>query len=518
MTPVPRIEGRRRRSATAGGLAIGVLVLLAAACAGSGSGTPPVLDAVHEPGFGELRFTGVDGVRLRALTYRATGFDPVDGRIWFVMHGASRDVERYIRTAAPVAERHDVLAVAIEFPKRLYPRSSDYTLGVHVTNEPSRRSNAIGDDPGQYLYSDLERLFDAIVAELGGRQTAYSVFGHSAGAQFTHRLLTFLPHPRVDVAVAANAGWYTLPLAEQPGRDSFPYGLLGSPVEPEEVRGLLAAPLVVLVGEADTTTAETDDLVRGTPEAEAQGSTRRARGEFYFESGRHRAATLDTEFDWQLAEVPHAGHDAALMIDSAAWFLFDGGGPGCEASGADEANGLMITEILADPPDGPDGDANGDGARDPQEDEFVELVNAGDSPLCLAGWTLGDANDPLRHVFPLGTVLAPGAVLVVFGGGIPTGDFDGAVVQWCERSLGLSNAGDILTLRDATGRVVCQFSWGDADDATPADDHWPGDLGLAASLVRPAAPGASWQRHPLVEGRHYSPGRAGPVSATGVTP
>ena len=42
---------------------------------------------------------------------------------------------------------------------------------------------------------------------------------------------------------------------------------------------MAAAAFVVLVGERDTTTAEEDGMVRGTPEAEAQGATRLERGE-----------------------------------------------------------------------------------------------------------------------------------------------------------------------------------------------------------------------------------------------
>jgi hypothetical protein len=152
----------------------------------------------------------------------------------------------------------------------------------------------------------------------------------------------------------------------------------------------------------------------------------------------------------------------------------------------------MITEILADPPKGPAGDANGDGVRDPSEDEFIEIVNTGKTPVCLSGWALGDAKDPERHVFPLGHALAPGRALVVFGGGVPTGRFGGAEVQWATNGLDLLNAGDVITLRDGSDAIVRQVSWGDCDGSPCASDHWPGGLDIAGPLVRPPVQGAAW--------------------------
>ena len=41
--------------------------------------------------------------------------------------------------------------------------------------------------------------------------------------------------------------------------------------------------------------------------------------------------------------------------------------------------GFVLNEVLYDPPSGSAGDANGDGVRDPNDDEFVEFVNDSDS-------------------------------------------------------------------------------------------------------------------------------------------
>lgn len=408
-------------------------------------------DGLHASGFGKIAFVTHEGTRLEALVYRSSAFDPAHGPIWFVMHGASRDVDRYIRTAAPVAERHQALAIALHFSKTVYRTSADYTL---------ERAN----------YAEVEHAFDLVRASLDGRQPGYHLFGHSAGAQFTHRLLTFLSAPRVLSAVAANAGWYTLPANTDP-RQQAPYGLGGTGVEPRALARFFATRLTVLLGEHDTLTSDADELLRGTPQAEAQGSNRLERGRNYFAVAQSEAAKQDAPFAWRLAVVPRARHDAAQLIWSAGFFTFGSAAEPCTASPASAARDLLVSEILADPPRGSAGDANRDGVRDPADDEFVEIVNRGATPLCLAGWSLGDAANPSRHTFPLGTPLAPGEVLIVFGGGVPTGSFGGATVQTAPDGLSLQVTGDVLSIRDADGVVVRQVSWGDCAGATCATDH-----------------------------------------------
>ena len=130
-------------------------------------------------------------------------------------------------------------------------------------------------------------------------------------------------------------------------------------------------------------------------------------------------------------------------------------------AGLPEYNGcsqplLIINEVLYDPPSGDAGDANGDGTREAQEDEFIEFVNIGGT-LDLSGYTIHD-NAQERHVFPEGTVIPPGGVLVLFGGGNPTGAFGNAIVQTATTGLlNMNNAGDFVTLYNNNGEVVLTF-------------------------------------------------------------
>jgi hypothetical protein len=122
---------------------------------------------------------------------------------------------------------------------------------------------------------------------------------------------------------------------------------------------------------------------------------------------------------------------------------------------------LLITELHPAVAGGSDrfvganhyADTNGDGFRHSSDDEFFEVINLDDKAVDMSHWwTIDDLG--IRHVFPAGTVLQPGGVLVVFGGGSPTGKFGGAQVQVSSLgNIGMGNGGDNFTIV-AGGAVV----------------------------------------------------------------
>jgi hypothetical protein len=129
----------------------------------------------------------------------------------------------------------------------------------------------------------------------------------------------------------------------------------------------------------------------------------------------------------------------------------------------------IINEYLADPPDGPSGDANGDGTRNSTQDEFVELVNTGSSPLDISGFTVSDATSvtPL-FTFPPGKIIPAGEAGVLFGGGNPTGAFGNATANGLVFAVGgsglsLNNSGDSIIVKDSLGVVVATVSFGSAE-------------------------------------------------------
>ncbi|MFA9213473.1 MAG: lamin tail domain-containing protein [Candidatus Methylacidiphilales bacterium] len=125
---------------------------------------------------------------------------------------------------------------------------------------------------------------------------------------------------------------------------------------------------------------------------------------------------------------------------------------------------LIFNEILYDPATPlADGDANGDGVRDANGDEFIELYNNSTKPIDLSGFKIYDSiafvsNSP-RHIIPNGTILQPQKVIVIFGGGTPTGTFGNAIVQKASGGqLNITNGGDFINITDSFNIVLLSIN------------------------------------------------------------
>jgi len=193
----------------------------------------------------------------------------------------------------------------------------------------------------------------------------------------------------------------------------------------------------------------------------------------------------------------NSGSTALSFTDDTALGDFDGdpgtiGGDLIATGGTVSAgNALVTTEVHADPADGPDGDANGDGSTD-AGDQFVEIVNTGTSAIDLTGFALVDGSGTVLHTFGALTLDADVSV-VVFGGGTPTG-IEGEVVVASSGGLGLDGMGGTVALRD------------DADVRLDGVTYGP-EANADQSVTR--APGFTdaFEQHTLVgSGARYSPG------------
>ena len=100
-----------------------------------------------------------------------------------------------------------------------------------------------------WSFMAVEHLFDYVREKSGATQPTYFLDGHSAGAQFVHRMVTFLPDARYNRAVAANAGVYVMPDYSVP----YPLGLKDSPLPKNRLPDVFARKLIIMSGGATRT-------------------------------------------------------------------------------------------------------------------------------------------------------------------------------------------------------------------------------------------------------------------------
>lgn len=244
-------------------------------------------------------------------TYRPAGFTP-DSPVVIVQHGMNRNGDEYRDFWIPAADRHNLLIVAPNFGNTEYPGAELYNNGHVLDDAGAVRPRA------EWGYAVPARVF-ALLREAGvTRRAGAHFFGHSAGGQFGHRMLSTQPAEPFEAIAVGNPGWYTLPDLDRP----FPEGLGGIGLGEGDLQRLLTYPLLILAGEQDTETS--GPSLPAQPAAVAQGPHRFARAHAYLEAGRAEAARRGWECAWRLIPVPHIGHDGAAMSRVAASLWFEG--------------------------------------------------------------------------------------------------------------------------------------------------------------------------------------------------
>ena len=245
----------------------------------------------------------------RVTVYVQAPEDCANATILVVMPGQNRNAQDYRADWQPMVAGRNVLVLVPEFAETDFPGPDEYNLGNLL------RSDGKANPSDSWTYRIVEQLFDAVVADVGGHQAGYRIFGHSAGAQFVHRLLMLIPENRVTTAVVANAGWYTMP----DDNVDFPYGLRGVPTDERDLRTTFAKDMVVLLG-AEDTDPDSSSMRQDEP-ALAQGPYRLARGLTFYRSAADAAVQHGFQLRWRLVTVPGVAHDHTEMGRAAAAYL-----------------------------------------------------------------------------------------------------------------------------------------------------------------------------------------------------
>ncbi len=229
--------------------------------------------------------------------------------ILLVHHGVGRNGQAYRDYWLPLAEAMGLLAISVEFPEASFPEYLCYNFGnLHAKDGTSN-------SPESWTFGVDERLFAELRHQGVTARETYGLFGHSAGGQFVHRMLSFGYRDRVAVAISANAGTYAMPDLSI----AWPWGLGDTAVNQASLVDWLGFPLIVLAGTQDVKTSGRH--FPGGPKSMRQGEHRYARAHSYVRLGRAAADAMGTQCAWQVIDVPGVGHDGRRMSEAAAPIL-----------------------------------------------------------------------------------------------------------------------------------------------------------------------------------------------------
>ncbi len=229
-----------------------------------------------------------------------------DTPVLFVHHGVGRNGAAYRDYWQALVDEASILAIAIEFPEASFPEYLWYHFGnLHdEAGSPNPRA--------QWTYGIDERLFAALQAQGITTRRRYGLFGHSAGGQFVHRMVSFGFRDHVAIAVSANAGTYAMPDLDI----AWPFGLGETELDADALRALLRFRITVLAGTQDIKT--TGRFFPKGPRSMRQGGTRHERAHNYVRAGRAAAEALGACCTWTVIDVPGVGHDGGRMSVAAA--------------------------------------------------------------------------------------------------------------------------------------------------------------------------------------------------------
>jgi pimeloyl-ACP methyl ester carboxylesterase len=229
-------------------------------------------------------------------------------KVLFVIHGNSRNADNYLNTWIKLAKDKNYAIFAPHFKRSQFISFN--------TLQMSTSSGRIRNEANLYLNNSIDLLFDHIKPLFDLSQDSYDIYGHSAGAQFVHRYLLFSNSPKVNRAVAANAGWYTFL-----DGSNFPYGINNPPIDfnSQNVINFLNMDLHIHIGSADTDISSSVNQSEG---ANNQGLNRFQRANNFFNYTTKIVEKNDLNYNWSFLVVDGVAHSNSRMSKAAAEVIF----------------------------------------------------------------------------------------------------------------------------------------------------------------------------------------------------
>lgn len=232
-------------------------------------------------------------------------------------HGATRNANEYRDYWVSMANNNGFMVFAPEFSETYYSGGDGYQL-ANIFDDGDNPSLSSFNNQNEWTFSVLDPLFEYIKLALSGTQDKYNAWGHSGGAQFLHRYVTYMPDSKLDVAICSNAGWYTVP----ENTVSFPYGILNGQLSNTNLTSAFSKKLIIHLGQNDTN-PNSAGLRHNTTVDNQQGTYRLARGRYFFNTAQTTSQSMSAFFNWELHEVSGIGHDAQSMANDALQYLLN---------------------------------------------------------------------------------------------------------------------------------------------------------------------------------------------------
>ena len=229
-------------------------------------------------------------------------------KVIFIIHGNSRNVEKYLNEWIEPSKNKNVILVAPHFKKSSYPN--------FATLQMATSSGKILKDQSNNLKNSLSSFFSYFKSKYNLSSTSYSIFGFSAGSQFTHRYMLFSDDKQIDKAVLGSAGWYTF-LNNEP----FPYGMRNMPVEREKYEWFLSRQVLFILGAKDND--PNHESLNNSRGARKQGANRFDRGKSYFENIVSFSEKNMIPLRWRYKVIPNLDHSTSIMSQNAIPYLLE---------------------------------------------------------------------------------------------------------------------------------------------------------------------------------------------------
>ena len=227
-------------------------------------------------------------------------------KVIFVIHGNSRNAVEYLSAWIPHIKNKNVIVAAPQFNK------ADFRYFFLL--EMAESSGKINNKKNEYINNSISLFFNYLKSKFSLSAQTYSMFGHSAGAQFTHRYMLLSMDSRISNSVIANAGWYTFIT-----NDEFPYGVKNSPISisNEQIKWFMSNKVHLLIGSDDVGFQS----VNSSKGANLQGLTRVDRAANYFDSLVVNAENRGYALRWNYRVLDSVDHDFKKITPFAAQIL-----------------------------------------------------------------------------------------------------------------------------------------------------------------------------------------------------